>query len=201
MTHMSTFRSGRRRKLHQCRIMVEAVYPSWRSAMALLLAAACGVASAQAPSAPAAASISAPGRASSQPASRFAPVRLSVSRRQQVRSEHAVTYYSAAWGVQDLMVRYTASGNLIRFSYKVVDPSRAKQLFDKASQPVLYSQRSHAMLQIPVMDKVGPLRQANDLAAGKEYWMAFSNKGNLVRPGDRVSVVIGAFHADGLLVQ
>jgi hypothetical protein len=124
-----------------------------------------------------------------------------VSRRQQVRSEHAVTYYSAAWGVQDLAVRSTASGNLIRFSYKVLDPARARQLFDKGSQPVLFSQRSHALLQIPVMEKVGPLRQANDLAAGKEYWMAFSNKGNLVRPGDRVNVIIGAFHADGLLVE
>jgi hypothetical protein len=168
---------------------------------ALLLAFACGAAGAQSAAAPAASTASVPGRAASHPASRFAPTSLSVARRQQVRSEHAVTYYSAAWGVQDLTVRYTASGNLIRFSYKVVDPARARQLFDKASQPVLYAQRSHAMLQVPVMDKVGPLRQANDLAPGKEYWMAFSNKGNLVRPGDRVNVIVGAFHADGLLVE
>jgi hypothetical protein len=169
-----------------------------RAAIAVFMAGACSVGSAQTPSAPA---VPATSPASAQPAKRFAPVSLSVSRRQQVRSEHAVTYYSAAWGVQDLAVRYTASGNLIRFSYKVVDPARAKALFDKASQPVLFSQRSHALLQIPVMDKVGPLRQANDLAPGKEYWMAFSNKGNLVRPGDRVNVIVGAFHADGLLVE
>jgi hypothetical protein len=31
--------------------------------------------------------------------------------------------------------------------------------------------------------------------------VVFSNKGNLVRPGDRVNVMIGAFHADGLLVE
>src|ERR1700761_9232239 len=100
-----------------------------RSGMvAALLVGACGVAGAQAP---AVAVPSAPMSASSQPAQRFAPVSLSVSRRQQRRSEHAVTYYSAAWGVQDLAVRSTASGNLIRFSYKVVDPARARQLFDK----------------------------------------------------------------------
>jgi hypothetical protein len=29
----------------------------------------------------------------------------------------------------------------------------------------------------------------------------FSNKRNLVRAGDRVNVVIGSFHADGLLVE
>jgi subtilisin family serine protease len=173
---------------------------AWRDTIAVILAGACSVAAAQSPGAKAAAPAAAPAAASSA-GGRFRPVSLSVSRRQQVRSEHAVTYYSAAWGVQDMAVRYTASGNLIRFSYKVVDPARAKALFDKGSQPVLFSQRSHALLQIPVMDKVGPLRQANDLAPGKEYWMAFSNKGNLVRPGDRVNVIIGAFHADGLLVE
>jgi hypothetical protein len=31
--------------------------------------------------------------------------------------------------------------------------------------------------------------------------MVFSNKGNLVKPGDRVNVVIGTFHADGLMVE
>jgi len=29
----------------------------------------------------------------------------------------------------------------------------------------------------------------------------FSNKGNLVKAGDRVNVMIGTFHADGLLVE
>jgi len=37
--------------------------------------------------------------------------------------------------------------------------------------------------------------------AGKSYWMVFSNKGRLVKRGDHVSVVIGAFHADGLVVD
>jgi hypothetical protein len=31
--------------------------------------------------------------------------------------------------------------------------------------------------------------------------MVFSNKGNLVKPGDEISVVIGKFHADGLIVE
>ena len=136
-----------------------------------------------------------------QPAAHVAPVSASVTRRQQRQSGRALAFYSAEWGIQDLFVRYTSSGNLIRFSYRVTDPVRARQLVDKGSTPLLYGQRSQAVLQIPVMDKVGALRQTNDLAAGKEYWMAFSNKGNLVRPGDRVNVVIGAFHADSLLVE
>jgi len=136
-----------------------------------------------------------------QPAAHVAPINPAVTRRQQRQSARAVGYYGAAWGIQDLVVRSTASGNLIRFSYRVIDPARARQLVDKGSTPLLIGQRSRAVLQVPVMDKVGPLRQTNDLAAGKEYWVAFSNKGNLVRSGDRVNVVIGAFHADGLLVE
>ena len=113
----------------------------------------------------------------------------------------AKDYYQSVWGVDNLLVRQTASGNLIRFSYRVTDPPRAKALGDKRATPGMYGQRSHAMLQVPVMDKVGQLRQTGTAEAGKEYWMVFSNKGNLVKPGDRVNVIIGSFHADGLMVE
>ena len=117
-------------------------------------------------------------------------------------TENASHYYITAWGIDKLKVSYTSSGNLIRFSYRVTDSGRAKILGDKAATPVMYSPRSRAMLQIPVMDKVGMLRQAGTVPQpGQEYWMVFSNRGNLVRPGDRVNVIIGAFHADGLMVE
>jgi len=113
----------------------------------------------------------------------------------------AKTYYQAAWGVDSLMVRRTASGNLIRFSYRVTDPLRAKVLGDNHATPYLYGQRSRAVLHIPVMDKVGQLRQTGSAESGKEYWMVFSNKGDPVKSGDRVNVVIGSFHADGMMVE
>ena len=113
----------------------------------------------------------------------------------------AKNYYQALWGVDNLLVRQTASGNLIRFSYRVTDPARAKVLGDNHATPYLYGQRSRAVLHIPVMDKVGQLRQTGTAEAGKEYWMVFSNKGDLVKPGDRVNVIIGTFHADGMMVE
>jgi hypothetical protein len=116
-------------------------------------------------------------------------------------TEKAKEYYPAAWGVDRLRVNYTSSGNLIRFSYRVVQPTLAKALADHQSAPALYAPRSHAMLQIPTMEKVGQLRQFAGNEPDKEYWMVFSNKGNLVRPGERVNVIIGKFHADGLLVE
>jgi hypothetical protein len=113
----------------------------------------------------------------------------------------AETYYVAAWGVDRLKVSSTSSGNLIRFSYRVSDPARARQLGDKKATPYLLGQKSHALLQVPVMDKVGQLRQTATAQAGQEFWMVFSNKGHLIRPGDRVNVLIGSFHAEGLVVE
>jgi hypothetical protein len=109
--------------------------------------------------------------------------------------------FRAAWGVDALRVSRVASGNLIRFNYRVTDPAQAAPLVDKSATPVLYAPRAGARLSVPVMDKIGPLRQTGALKAGQEYWVTFSNKGNLVKPGDRVNVIIGRFHADGLLVE
>ena len=55
---------------------------------------------------------------------------------------------------------------------------------------------------IPSLEKVGQLRQApRTIEAGQSYWMAFSNSGRPVKPGDRVEVVIGNFRATGLTVE
>jgi hypothetical protein len=121
--------------------------------------------------------------------------------RPEKMTAHAQNFYMAAWGIDKLKVSYTASGNLIRFSYRVADPVLAAPLGDVKATPYLLGQRSRALLQIPVMDKVGKLRQTGAQKADQEYWMVFSNKGNLIRPGDRVNVMIGTFHADGLVVE
>jgi hypothetical protein len=133
--------------------------------------------------------------------SKSAPARKASPYRQINLTLKAKDYYTAAWGVDKLKVSQTASGNLIRFSYRVTDPALAKPLGDKNATPYMYGQKSHALLQIPVMDKVGQLRQTGTPQAGQEYWMTFSNKRNLIKSGDRVNVMIGSFHADGLMVE
>jgi len=105
------------------------------------------------------------------------------------------------WGVDKLRANYTSSGNLIKFSYRVVQPKLAKTLGDHENTPELIGIRSNAVLHIPTMEKIGQLRQMSAAEADKDYWMVFSNKGNLVRPGDEVSVIIGKFRADGLIVE
>jgi hypothetical protein len=116
-------------------------------------------------------------------------------------SRRAEAYYSLLWGVDSFTAKFAESGELIRFSYRVVDPEKAKPLHDKKIEPVLVDPSSHVKLVIPSLEKVGQLRQSSTPEAGRVYWMAFSNPGRPVKRGDRVNVVIGQFHADGLVVE
>jgi hypothetical protein len=110
-------------------------------------------------------------------------------------------YYVTTWGVDQLSVKLAESGQLVRFSYRVMDATKASALNEKTASPVLLDEKAHAVLQVPTMEKVGQLRQSGPPENGKSYWMVFSNKGNLVKPGHRVSVVVGQVRVDGLVVQ
>ena len=110
-------------------------------------------------------------------------------------------YYSVIWGVDSLSVKSVESGEIIRFSYRVVDVDKARPLNSKKNEPSLIDPTAGVQLVVPQMEKIGKLRQSSTPEAGKMYWMAFSNRGGLVKPGHRVDVVIGQFRAQGLIVQ
>ena len=144
--------------------------------------------------------------ATAQPATgQAATPPASASRASRYRStglpSRARTYYETLWGVDSFGVKAVESGELIRFSYRVLDPNKAAQLNDKHDQPALIDERAGVKLSVPTLEKVGALRQSSNPEAGKVYWMVFSNKERYVKPGHRVSVVIGKFRIDNLLVE
>jgi hypothetical protein len=130
-----------------------------------------------------------------------APASTSSRYRPDPFAGRAGKYYTLVWGVDSLRVKAVESGELIRFSYDVLDAGKASALNDKKLEPKLIAPDAHAILVIPSLEKVGQLRQSSTPEAGKSYWMAFSNPHRTVKRGDRVNVVIGQFHADGLLVE
>lgn len=139
--------------------------------------------------------VSAPARPATRPAPtqyRNLPVRL---------SRRAQAYYSTVWGVDELSVKTAESGEIIRFSWRVVDPDLAKTIHDKNLEPSLIDPEAGVKLVVPSLEQVGALRQMSTPVAGKSYWMAFSNSGRMVKPGHRVIVQIGPFQADGLIVE
>ncbi len=113
----------------------------------------------------------------------------------------ARTAYRMVWGVDSLSLKSVESGEMIRFSYRVLDAGKAAPLNDKKSDPALIDPRAGASLVVPSLEQVGQLRQSAAPEEGKSYWIAFSNKGRLVKRGDRVTVMIGTFRADGLIVD
>jgi hypothetical protein len=131
-----------------------------------------------------------------------APAAAATPRPQPARlDKHAVAYYASVWGIEDPTVKWAEAGELIRFSYRIIDPEKAKTLNDKALEPSLIDPEAHVKLVVPSLENVGALRQSSPPEAGKVYWMAFSNSGRPVRRGHHVDVVIGNFHAVGLIVE
>jgi len=98
-------------------------------------------------------------------------------------------------------VKLVESGELVRFSYRVLDPAKAGVLNDQRNVATLNDPQAGVSLVIPTMEKVGPLRQSTEPEAGRSYWMTFSNKGRRVARGHRVDVVIGQFKASNLVVD
>jgi hypothetical protein len=145
-----------------------------------------------------------PAGAQSAPQAGTPPAAGAPTRYQPNRApRRASKYYEGVWGVDGLSVKAVESGEIIRFTYRVVDAEKAKTLSDKKSEPSLLDPQAQVRLVVPSLEQVGQLRQAPSgaLEPGKSYWMAFSNSGRLVKRGDRVSVVIGQFRAEGLVVE
>jgi len=113
----------------------------------------------------------------------------------------ARTYYASLYGVDQLSAELAESGQLVRFSYRILDAKLAEPFLDKVSNPQMLDERAKAVLSVPSMEKVGPLRQGGAVDVGKVYWVLFSNRGGVVKHGDRVSVVIGTRRIDGLIVE
>jgi len=142
---------------------------------------------------PGAAAVSTP-QARPAPGSTPATYRPSMPRRE-------IEYYGIVWGIDSLSVKAVESGELIRFTWRVLDSDKAKSLNDVKIEPFLIDPAARAKLVVPELPFMGKMRVKSTPAAGGIYWMAFSNPGKVVKPGDHVNVVIGQFHADGLVVQ
>lgn len=110
-------------------------------------------------------------------------------------------YYGIYWGIDSLNVKEVESCELIRFTWRVLDGGRAKPLNDETVDPYLIDPAVRAKLIVPELPFMGKMRVKTTPETGKTSWVAFSNPGHVVKKGDRVNVVIGPFHVDGLLVE
>lgn len=111
-----------------------------------------------------------------------------------------LTLLEKKWGIQFESIRMTANDHMVDFRYRVLDADKAQALFDRKSDPYLQDHDSGKVLGVPNTAKIGPLRTSNKPKEGRIYWMFFGNTG-VVKTGDKVTVVIGDFKAENLVVQ
>ena len=96
------------------------------------------------------------------------------------------------FGIDPVALRLTANGTMLDLRYRVTDPQRAADLLDRSHSVYLLHEPSGKVLPVPVMAKLGPMRQiTRNPKPGKVYFILFSNGGELVRSGDLATLVLG----------
>ncbi len=105
------------------------------------------------------------------------------------------------WGVKILPIRLTANDYMIDFRFEVIDADKARPLIAKDAKPNLIDETSGAKLSVPDTGKLGSLRAKGKPIDNRTYFIIYSNPKGLVKKGSKVTVVIGDFKAENLVVE
>ena len=104
------------------------------------------------------------------------------------------------YGIEVIGARLSSVGHMIDFRYRVVEPSKAKPVFDRNVKPFLTHRKTGYHLVVPVPAKVGPLRAYGEIKK-RNYFIMFGNNNLLVKTGDVVDIIIGDVKINGLVVE
>ncbi len=105
------------------------------------------------------------------------------------------------FGINVLSLRPTAGGQMLDLRFQVVDPKKAKAVLDKNKKAYLLDGKTGKTLPVPVT-KAGSMRQTTlKPEAGRIYFMLFSNPNRMVKEGSSVSLIIGDFRKDSIVVD
>ena len=120
----------------------------------------------------------------------------------QTKQEYVLTPSEEKHGVRVIGIRRTAANYMLDFRYRILDKHKVAELMDRKIKPQLLVEKNGAILMVPVTSKLGPLRQSAKFAKeNKNYFMFFANPGRSVKPGDLVTVTIGDFKKEHIVVQ
>lgn len=105
------------------------------------------------------------------------------------------------WGVKIVGIRLSAEGHMLDFRYRVIDAEKAAPLFNRKEKAYLVDEATGAKFLVPESPKVGALRTTREPKADRNYFIIFVNPGRYIKKGNKVSVVIGDFTAEHLVVE
>jgi hypothetical protein len=117
--------------------------------------------------------------------------RLSLPSRCYGACNHAgYRYYGLVWRLGSLNIKAGESREVVRLTHHIIDADKTKVLNDKKAEPVSIDPQAWVKLVVPAPEQVAQLSQSGTPQVGRSYWMALSNRGSLVKRGDRVIMVI-----------
>jgi hypothetical protein len=106
------------------------------------------------------------------------------------------------YGVSILGVRMTAAGHMLDFRYRVLDTAKAGRLIRPKMGLALIDQATKAEMSVPVMEKVGALKQTRShLFPERTYSVLFANRGGGLKVGSKVTIQFGDLSLDNLIVE
>jgi hypothetical protein len=88
-------------------------------------------------------------------------------------------------------------------SLRISAAEKASYLVDRRNKAYMIDQESGKVLSVPTTGKVGPLRQTVRYGLPKKdriYFILFGNH-HIIKPGNKVTVVIGDFRAENIVVE
>jgi hypothetical protein len=105
------------------------------------------------------------------------------------------------WGVRPLSIRQTADGHMLDFRYRITDAEKASPLFSPKIKPIVIDEDTGAVMAVPTVPKVGSMRSTRKPLQDRNYAILFANPQKHIKPGHKVTVVIGDYRAEHLVVE
>ena len=105
------------------------------------------------------------------------------------------------WGLRPLSIRQTADGHMLDFRYRITDAEKASPLFSPKIKPLIIDEDTGAVMAVPIVPKVGSMRSTRKPLQDRNYAILFANPQKHIKPGHKVTVTIGDYRAEHLVVE
>ncbi len=102
------------------------------------------------------------------------------------------------WGITITGMRIAMGGNGLDLRYKVLDSAKATNLLHMQDGTFVIDQNSGESIPVPFQREN---QTSQKLVTGKTYFALLSNKGQVVKPGNKVTVAIGNSRTQDVTVQ
>ena len=106
------------------------------------------------------------------------------------------------WGIEVTSATFSMGNSIIDLRYRVLDPAKVKLLADGKTAAYIVDESSGVKLPAPSPPREGAFPpSSNKLIAGRSYFTLVQNPGGVIRPGSKVTLVVGNCVTNHLVLE